>query len=76
MTVRDEVRDFCRLGRLPPEDDDSVDADDKLDERQRSLHAIAAPVTDEEARLLVRCFGDDNCRVDDVREAAKETADR
>jgi hypothetical protein len=61
VTIRDEVREFCRCGRLPSEHDDSEDADADLDSRQRLLHAIARPVSDEEARLLITCFGDDNC---------------
>jgi hypothetical protein len=61
VTVRGEVREFCRHGRLPSEQDDSEHAVADLETRQRLLHAIARPVSDEEARLLARCFGDDNC---------------
>ncbi len=61
MTIRDEVREFCRHGPLPSEQDDSEHADADLEMRQQLLHAIAAPVTDEEARLLMTCFGGDNC---------------
>lgn len=28
---------------------------------EQALRAITKPVTDEEARLLVTCFGDDDC---------------
>ncbi|GHJ49039.1 hypothetical protein Cs7R123_63810 [Catellatospora sp. TT07R-123] len=61
MAVRDEVVAFCRLGGLPSEQDDSEDGDEAFEELERRLHAIAAPVTDEEAQLLVGCFGGDNC---------------
>ncbi|MEV7738719.1 hypothetical protein AB0O75_42785 [Streptomyces sp. NPDC088921] len=60
MTIRDEVRDFCALGPLPSEQDDSV-SDEKFEEVERLLHAISSPVTDEEARYLIESFGEDNC---------------
>jgi hypothetical protein len=37
------------------------DAIADLEQRERLLHAIARPVSDEEAQLLVTCFGNDNC---------------
>jgi pimeloyl-ACP methyl ester carboxylesterase len=61
MTVRAEVLAFVDLGRLPSEDDESDDADEKLEQAERRLHAIERPVSGEEAQLLVNCFGDDNC---------------
>jgi hypothetical protein len=61
MTIRDEVHPFCALGPLPSEQDESPDADDRLEEAQRRLHAITKPVTDDEAALLMECFGEDNC---------------
>ncbi|MEH0937535.1 hypothetical protein [Micromonospora psammae] len=61
MTTRAEVREFCRHGPLPSEQDDSPHVDADLEKREQLLHAIALPVTDEEARLLTTCFGDDNC---------------
>ncbi|BCB75055.1 hypothetical protein GCM10022251_35780 [Phytohabitans flavus] len=59
MTIRDEVRHFCRHGPLPSEQDDSQDADADLELRERLLHAITPPVNDDEARHLTTCFGDD-----------------
>ncbi|MFJ3337640.1 hypothetical protein [Streptomyces sp. NPDC086766] len=59
--IRDEVQDFVRLGRLPSEANNSQEDDEAFDEMERALHAIEKPVTDEEARLLLGCFGDDNC---------------
>ena len=60
--IRDQVREFIRLGcPLPSEQDNSEEGDEAFDEMERALHAIEKPVTDEEARLLVTCFGDDNC---------------
>jgi hypothetical protein len=61
MTIRDEVREFHRFGPLPSEQDESEDADEKIQEAERLLHSIAPPVTDEEARMLVESFGEDNC---------------
>jgi len=57
-TVRAQVRAFIELGMLP--DEETAEEDD-LEERERLLHQITRPVTDEEARLLVGCFGIDNC---------------
>ncbi|MFR9775369.1 hypothetical protein ACL02O_04830 [Micromonospora sp. MS34] len=57
-TVRAEVRAFADLGPLPAEE--TAEQDD-IEERERRLHQIAGPVTDDEARLLVACFGVDNC---------------
>ncbi|MEU2798146.1 hypothetical protein [Streptomyces sp. NPDC007117] len=60
--IRDQVREFVRLGcPLPSEQDNSEEGDEAFDEMERALHAIEKPVTDEEARLLVTCFGDDEC---------------
>ena len=56
--VRAQVRAFAELGPLPAED--TVEQDD-LEERERLLHRISGPVTDDEARLLMDCFGVDNC---------------
>ncbi len=61
MTIRDEVRQFHDFGSLPSEQDESEGADERIEEAQRLLHSIAPPVTDEEARLLVDSFGEDNC---------------
>lgn len=61
VTVRTEVEAFCRLGTLPSERDNTEDGDEAFEAVERRLHAISAPVTDEEARLLMGCFGDDNC---------------
>ncbi|MFJ9448315.1 hypothetical protein ACIRRH_41865 [Kitasatospora sp. NPDC101235] len=61
MTIRDEVREFVRLGPLPSEEDNSEEGDEAFDKMERALHAIEKPVTDDEARLLIDCFGDDNC---------------
>lgn len=59
--IRDEVCEFVRLGPLTSEADNSEDGDEAFDEMERALHAIEKPVTDEEAQLLLGCFGDDNC---------------
>lgn len=59
--MRDEVRAFVRLGPFTSELDNSEDGDEAFDEMERALHAIEKPVTDEEARLLLGSFGEDNC---------------
>ncbi|QES52756.1 hypothetical protein DEJ50_29925 [Streptomyces venezuelae] len=60
--MREQVREFVRLGcPLPSERDNSEEGDEAFDEMEQALHAIEKPVTDEEARLLVACFGDDDC---------------
>ncbi|GAA3839763.1 hypothetical protein GCM10022243_02680 [Saccharothrix violaceirubra] len=60
MVVRDEVRLLHALGPLPAEDDDSVD-DARFEDVDRLFRAIERPVTEDEARLLLECFGPDNC---------------
>lgn len=57
-TVRETVRDLFLLGPFPSED--AIDQED-IKERERLLHQITAPVSDEEARLLSNCFGVDDC---------------
>jgi hypothetical protein len=61
MTIRDEVREFHRFGPLPSEQDEAEDADERIQEAERLLHSIEPPLTDDEARLLVGSFGEDNC---------------
>ena len=57
-TLRKEVVELGRLGPLPSHHD----ADVALVERfQTLIEAIKKPVTDDEARVLVRCFGPDDC---------------
>jgi hypothetical protein len=46
------------LGPLPPESEADVALLEKYDKLYRS---ILAPITDQEARLLVRLFGHDGC---------------
>lgn len=52
------VRDLFLLGPFPSED--AIDQED-IKERERLLHQITAPVSDEEARLLSKCFGVNDC---------------
>jgi len=61
MGVRSEVLRFVELGPLPSEADDSEAGDAAFGELERRLQAVRWPVSDEEARLLVRGFGDDEC---------------
>jgi len=61
MSIREEVRRFSQFGRLPPEVDNNESDDAVFDEMTEALHAIVPPVTDEEAAILVKSFGPDNC---------------
>jgi hypothetical protein len=52
------VVELARMGSLPM----SADADPKIVERwQNLLAAVKTPVSDDEARALVRVFGPDDC---------------
>ncbi|MDV9168766.1 hypothetical protein R6V09_01230 [Streptomyces sp. W16] len=55
--MRAEVRTFLADGPLPDWDASEED----IDRRARQLDAISKPVTGEEARALVSCFGPDDC---------------
>ena len=57
MKIREEVREWVALGPLP-----NVNADeDEIALHENALRAVHPPLTDEEARLLVRLFGPDEC---------------
>ena len=57
MTIRDEVTHLLRLGALP-----TVDADEHIIEaHDDALRAVRAPLSDEEAALLIKLFGPDDC---------------
>jgi hypothetical protein len=56
--IRSTVRDLFELGPFPAED---VISQEDIEERERRLDRITSPVSDEEARLLVGCFGVDDC---------------
>lgn len=58
MTIRASVVEFANKGSLPSSDDAKESA---LKEQQDLLHAITPPVTAEEAKLLMQCFGPDDC---------------
>ncbi|WP_328488067.1 hypothetical protein [Streptomyces zaomyceticus] len=55
--MRTEVQTFVAEGPLP----DWGGSEEEIDRRDRQLRAIARPVTGEEARALVSCFGPDDC---------------
>ncbi|MGV9341301.1 hypothetical protein [Streptomyces sp. NPDC003688] len=60
--IRPEVADFTALGRLPSEDGAPGEALEEAVERAGVLLGLVErPVTDEEARALADCFGDDEC---------------
>ena len=53
MTIRAEVLALVALGPMPAEDASSVE---EIETVERRLHAIAGPVSVDEARLLVQAF--------------------
>ncbi|MFD8232936.1 hypothetical protein ACFV20_13780 [Streptomyces sp. NPDC059696] len=55
--TRPEVQVFVAAGPLPDWDA----GEEELDRRVQPLEAMAKPVTGEEARALVSCFGPDDC---------------
>jgi hypothetical protein len=55
--IRSEVRDLVNAGTFPSERAE----EGEIEETQRLLERIAAPVSDEEAQLLATVFGSDNC---------------
>ncbi|MFI9120604.1 hypothetical protein ACIGW0_14580 [Streptomyces bikiniensis] len=55
--MRPEVQAFVADGPLPDWDA----SEEEIDRRVRQLDAISKPVTAEEARALVSCFGPDDC---------------
>jgi len=56
--IREQVRRFCALGPLPA----AKPADlRRLKEIEVALQSISAPVSNDEARLLVKQFGPDDC---------------
>jgi hypothetical protein len=56
--VRNEIEEMRALGPLPSEDGRDVELMKKYDKLYR---AITKPITDEEARVLVKLFGQDGC---------------
>ncbi|MEU8790765.1 hypothetical protein [Streptomyces sp. NPDC048643] len=55
--MRSEVQAFVADGPLPDWDA----AEEEIDRRVGQLEVIAGPVTREEAKALVACFGPDDC---------------
>jgi hypothetical protein len=56
--VRTEVEVLEKLGPLPSENEAEVAQLERIEELYR---AIAKPITDDEARVLVELFGPDGC---------------
>jgi hypothetical protein len=55
--MRPEVQAFIAYGPLP----DYGSSEEEIERRSSQLDAILRPVTGEEARALVGCFGPDDC---------------
>ncbi|WP_251061078.1 hypothetical protein [Streptomyces sp. ISL-100] len=55
--MRTEVQTFVAGGPLPDWDV----SEEEIDRRVQQLEAISRPVTAQEARALVACFGPDDC---------------
>lgn len=58
MTIRPEVQELSRIGPLPSE---SGAIPSVIQKYQDLIEAIQKPITDDEARELVKVFGDDGC---------------
>lgn len=56
--MRQEVVSFCELGALPGEAGAALEI---VRQFEQHLQAITGPVSDEEARALVKMFGNDGC---------------
>jgi len=56
--IRKEIEEMSSLGPLPSEDDPDVEVLKRYDTLYR---AIIKPITDQEARTLVKLFGHDGC---------------
>lgn len=56
--IRREVAQFTASGPLPAEE---CSSGDQIKEHEDTLLRISPPVSDEEARVLVRMFGPDDC---------------
>ena len=56
--MRKEVQELVRMGPLP---DCDTAAEEQLKTYESLLGRVAPPVSDEEARSLVRLFGPDEC---------------
>lgn len=57
MTIRHPVEDFVALGPLPA----SNASEETIANHRMRLARLERPVTDEEAAVLMRCFGPDDC---------------
>lgn len=56
--MRTEIQHLVQLGPLPSEGDVSVD---RVEIIEKELRAVTKPVSNEEARALVKLFGADSC---------------
>lgn len=55
--IRREVRAFTELGTLPP----SAASEEEIARYEQALDGITKPVSQDEAFLLLRSFGPDDC---------------
>lgn len=58
INVREEIQAIGELGRLPAEQNTDFELLKKFDELHRK---IIPPVTDQEARILIKVFDKDGC---------------
>jgi hypothetical protein len=56
--MRSELQTFASLGSFPSEHEALPEI---IAKHQTALHSISAPITDEEAKVLVSLFGPDDC---------------
>jgi len=55
--MRKQISDLLKLGPLPPSDADAI----LIQRYEELIMDISPPVTDEEAKALVKLFGPDEC---------------
>ena len=60
--MRDEIKELAKMGPLPScQVAMQTDLRDKIERYGKLIVSIRQPVTDEEARVLARLFGPDDC---------------
>lgn len=55
--IRAEVQNLVEMGPMPSSDGDAT----QIERFQTALLAISPPISQEEARVLLQCFGPDDC---------------
>lgn len=59
--VRQAIAELGKLGKLPEDANDDDISDDIISKYESLLTSIAPPITDEEAKVLIKIMPDDSC---------------